>query len=183
MKYKKLVLSLGTLGIVKQYLNQITSSGIFSIERAWGDMNPTKKGIDYSKTMSYVRKEIQTTVETCDFGPSRGEKFLRVDSLHRGTLSEAIDMGSIIYVGVNEVLVKSGKVDFLTKKRDIVRYKLLSRAPFSDSALDAFYTCEAREDDNDIYNDSYFAERDRELEDEMVGSHNDPDFFDEDDDY
>ena len=159
MKYTRIILSPATIGLIKHRLNQITEKNMFTIELAWGNINPNKHVIDYSKCIDATQKETPTTIRTHE-----NAKFLYIDSNHRSTMGVSVDMGDAVYLGNNQIIIKSGKPDIITKQHYITRITLLSRGPeYSETALAAYERTEKRMERDDQYHDDYFAQVEKEL--------------------
>jgi hypothetical protein len=204
MKYRKLTLNLSTVGLIKDRLSRMTSNGIFKVEGAWGDQNPTKKNIVFTQNPSFHRNRT-VQIRKKDFPWGGPGLFISTDGIgwYGGTLFK---FGDIFYLGNNVIFVKSGKPDAILKNIHLTKITLLSRsdAPHAmsvyrkdirskinlccyyngrdrysvpDSEVDEHIAFLDKNKGKDVRNPSYM-----EKESAMDNSFDDPNFDDFDDD-
>src|SRR5262245_26069142 len=95
MKYKKVVLTVNTLGLIKDRLNKLMTSGICKRENAWGDINPTKRNVDYSHCANQVYLPQPVFIRKLFISK---ELAIFIDSNHSGFLDTVFETGDVFYL-------------------------------------------------------------------------------------
>lgn len=180
MKYKKLVLSNQTIGLIKDRLQKITK-GIYKLEGSWGNIqtNPTSRKINWSKCFTTVCKCSPVTVHTRDLAGEKIESRIVIPSEHISMSDTVFRHGAVFYLSEKQIFVKDGNPDSILKKNHLQKFNLLSRDLFDSKSNEEFELSEEKLDDNDEYHKRYFNRYYEDFFDEEEES--DEVLFDEDD--
>ena len=137
MKYRKVELTPRSLGLINDRIAKLMLSGISKIKHAWGNLNPTtNKTINWNH---YPNDDVYMPQSTL---VSRilptNQLFIRIPSNHRTIGATVFKMGDVFYIGKDVILVKSGMPDVIVNEILLTKICLLSRYPYSSSAVKAY---------------------------------------------